>query len=605
MESRVVSRPHARWRLGLSVSPTVDAVIGRVLRVGIPLLLLVVVAGGIWMAFTGSRALAAVNDLQTAADDVQQAVGATDIPALTSAAADAQDAARRANDALDGPVWAAVAAIPYLGDAPEVARTTAAALATAAEALTPLLKVSDVLDPASLYQDGRVAVEKLRAATGPLTQAAADLTSATDTIATAPTADDGAWVPTQLDTQRAEAQTQLNDAAGALVIASRAANVMSGLLGADGPRTWFVGLQTPAEARGTGGLAGNFVVMRAEDGRLDLLVTGSNTDFRPLPELPDLGEEYIGRYGQDPRLFTNSNLSPHFPDAGALWRAFYDDSLEGDADVVMGTDVVAFGTLIDAGGPIALPDGRTLDGEAAVQFALSGVYSAYPDRDERKEFQEAVVTAVFERLTSGGADPRSLVRAVSSMISDGRLQIWSPREAEQADLEQLPTAGSLRTSMGHSVNPVVINASGSKLDAYLEREITYSVGGCPADEMASSRVSMILTNDIPTGLELDPFVVGLAEASPDGPISRLDVQFHLPMGAVVSGVTVDGGAASWFGFLEQGRPSAVVGIDLPPRHPRTVELSFSEPESSDVPTVTVQPLANDPVVSIEAEKCQT
>ncbi len=238
--------------------------IGRVLRVVVPVALIVVVGAGLWMAFTGSRALAAVDDLQAAADDVQVAIDDTDVPALRSAAADAQDAALRANDALDGPVWGLVAAIPYVGDTPEVARVTASALATAADGLTPLLEVSDVLDPASLYSDGRIAVDELRAAAEPLALASADLDAAAAEIATAPTAADGAWVPASLDAQRADAADQLTEAAEALDTAAAAADVLPALLGADGPRRWFVGLQTPAEARGTGGLPGNFVVLRAE-----------------------------------------------------------------------------------------------------------------------------------------------------------------------------------------------------------------------------------------------------------------------------------------------------------------------------------------------------
>ena len=365
--------------------------IGRVLRVAVPLLLVVVVGAGVWMAFTGSRALAAVDDLQVAADDVQAAIDDTDVPALRTAAADAQDAALRADDALDGPVWGMVAAIPYVGDTPEVARVTASALATAAEGLTPLLEVSEVLDPASLYSDGRIAVDELRAAAEPLAMASADLDAAAAEIATAPAAADGAWVPASLDTQRADAAEQLIDAAAALDTAAAAADVLPALLGADGPRRWFVGLQTPAEARGTGGLAGNFVVLRANNGRLSLGRTGSNTDFDTLPAFPDspeLVDDFEPRYGEDPRLFTNSNLSPHFPSAGTLWRAFFADTFDGDADVVAGLDVAVLGAIARATGPITLLDGSVLQPDEVVPFFLSDVYDAYPNRDERKQVQE-------------------------------------------------------------------------------------------------------------------------------------------------------------------------------------------------------------------------
>ena len=200
----------------------------QVLRRVIPLVLVLVVAAGAWLAFTGARAVAAVDDLQSAVDDVQDAIQQADLAALTSASSEAQDAARRADSALDGPVWGALAAIPYLGDTPEVARTTAAALASAVEGLTPLLEVSDVLDPASLYVDGRVAVERLRESAEPLALAAADASTSRSTRSAAPHA-----APTaggcrgSLDAQRAQAAAQLTDAADALTVAAAAADVVS------------------------------------------------------------------------------------------------------------------------------------------------------------------------------------------------------------------------------------------------------------------------------------------------------------------------------------------------------------------------------------------
>jgi len=85
--------------------------VGRTVRCVVPFAVVLLVGAGVWLAFTGSRALAAVGDLQ--------------------------DAATRANSALDGPLWSALADVPYLGDTPQVARTTATALAAAADGLTP------------------------------------------------------------------------------------------------------------------------------------------------------------------------------------------------------------------------------------------------------------------------------------------------------------------------------------------------------------------------------------------------------------------------------------------------------------------------------------
>jgi len=120
----------------------------RFLRTALPELLIGFVAALAWMVFTGSRALAAIGDVRTAAEDVRTAVDGADLPALQIAAADASEAAVRANNALDDPVWAVAAAIRYLGDMAEVARVTTSAIAAAADGIQPLLEVSDVLEPA-------------------------------------------------------------------------------------------------------------------------------------------------------------------------------------------------------------------------------------------------------------------------------------------------------------------------------------------------------------------------------------------------------------------------------------------------------------------------
>jgi hypothetical protein len=581
-------------------------VIGRVLRVALPVLLLLVVAGGVWFAFTGSRALAAVGDLEDAVTRAQQAVDDTDLAALEAAANDAREAAARADDAVNGPLWAAMAAIPYVGDTPELARTTAGALATAADGLTPLLEVSGVLDPASLYADGRIDVQALRAASSPLTEAATALTTAADQIATAPTAAEGAWVPASLDAQRAQAETELVAAADALTTAAVAADVLPALLGADGPRTWFVGLQTPAEARGTGGLPGNFVTFLADDGRLSLGRTGSNDDFRELPALPDLGpgtDDYVARYGQDPRLFTNSNVSAHFPTAGLLWTTFYQDSFGGQADVAAGLDVKVLGALARATGPITLPDGSLLTPDEVVPFFLSGVYTTYTDRDERKAVQAGVTAEVFAALTSGDVDPAVLVNEFAGLAGEGRVQLWSPDETEERALTSLGLAASVASDSSHHVHPVVINATASKLDAYLQRQIRYEVGRCDQGGEVLSRLSVTLTSDIPADAELADEVVGRAQVGPDGPLSRLQLQTHVAEGSVIDAVRVDGEPVAQSPFVEAGLPSSLVVLELSPRQPTTVTFDIVEAASQDQATVVVQPLARPAEVQVVDVPC--
>ena len=80
-----------------------------------------------------------------------------------------------------------------------------------------------------------------------------------------------------------------------------AAEVGPALLGADGPRRYFVAFTNPAEARGQSGLMGNWSELTIDEGRIELTDTGrtavldrgiDNSD----PIFLDMPEEYFDRY---------------------------------------------------------------------------------------------------------------------------------------------------------------------------------------------------------------------------------------------------------------------------------------------------------------------
>lgn len=582
-----------------------EGAIGRAWRIAAPVLLIVVVAVGGWLVFTGARAVAAAGDLQDAVDAVETSAAAADLDSVRAAATDAVESARRADSALQDPVWAAIAVIPYLGDTAEVARETTAVVAAAASGLEPLVDVADVLAPASLYVNGRFNLERMVEVQQPVSEAAAALAATAEQMATIPTRADGAWVLGPVDRQRQQAADQLAAAADAMATAESAVAVLPDLLGASGPRTWFVGLQSPAEARGTGGFLGTYVLLRADDGRLTLESTGSNSDFDLLPELPDFGEQFRFRYGDEPKLVLNSNLSPHFPYAAEIWRAFAADSLDVEVDVVAAADVLTLGYLVDALEAITLPDGRKLDGRQMVDFALKGIYAQFPDSNERKLFQEAIAEQVFTLLTTTDFPVRPAADAVGQAIRERRLLLWSPLEREEQLLLDLPTSGSVAAHEGPYAFVAINNGTGSKLEAYLEREMTYQAGRCTATDRVDSALTVTLTSVIPDGTELPRYVVGLAEVGPEGPISTIQLQVHLGPEAAVDAVTLDGEPLPTYAFREQGRLAFLVEFDLEPRRPAVLRVSFNEPASEFDVSFPVQPLALPAKSQVREVPCET
>ena len=58
-----------------------------------------------------------------------------------------------------------------------------------------------------------------------------------------------------------------------------AARLAPSMMGADGPRTYFMGFQTNAEARGTGGLLGGFGILRFDNGTPTVDTLAANTEL--------------------------------------------------------------------------------------------------------------------------------------------------------------------------------------------------------------------------------------------------------------------------------------------------------------------------------------
>jgi hypothetical protein len=112
-------------------------------------------------------------------------------------------------------------------------------------------------------------------------------------------------------------------------------------------------------------------------------------------------------------------------------------------------------------------------------------------------------------------------------------------------------------------------------------------------------VEVTLTNAIPEGAAVPEYMISLAERGPDGPSNRTIAQLHLPLGADIDDVLVDGESVEYSTFLEQDRPAMLVILDLPPRQPRELEVRFFEPANPGPGSVLEQPLGSAQQTQVE------
>ena len=379
------------------------------------------------------------------------------------------------------------------------------------------------------------------------------------------------------------------------------------MMGADGPRTYFMGFQTNAEARGTGGLLGGFGILRFDNGTPSVDVLGPNTDFnKPFTPI-DLGPEYNTLYAiANPTTDSrNSNMSSHFPFTAEIWKSMWMQQSGMNVDGVIAIDPVALSYILGAVGSVIMPDGETVTKENVVELTESTVYSRFPtDQPARKQYLQDIASEVVKKITGPVESPRELLDALGKAVSEGRIAVWSSSPAEQQFLEETALAHVIPDDPAPYAGVVVNNFGGNKLDYYLKREIEYSADACDG-ETRKSTVIVRLTNTAPDGPL--PDYVAVSEGLPS------DLPINVPSGTSVSSVVliattnaqlqsaiVDGRRRPVFTGTERGHPIFEVQVSIPRGVTAEFRFLLTEPTAPGAPRVPIQPLLDKvtPVVTV-------
>jgi hypothetical protein len=512
---------------------------------------------------------------------------AAEIPLARAAAADLLSA-------TDGPVWAAVAATPRIGANVTAARSLAASVVEVADAAAPLLETARLAAETGLRDDtGRIDLNRLAAFPAQADAVATAMESAQSRLAqvdTGPAIAPIADAVTRARTELAELPTSLRTA-GTYIARVPA------LLGADGPRTWLVMLQNLAESRGTGGLLGAYVLLRADDGRVEVIKADTNNSLQPYP-IPQTGlpADFTSLWGTDAAEWASFNLTLHFPYAAQLAsNGMAERGTPIDGVIALDQQVVA--ALIAATGPVA-SDAVTIDGASAYDYLTSGIYIDFPDPARKDAVTLDLLTTTMERAIGGDFDLGVLARAVPPTVSEGRIRMWSAVEAEQQWIAESVLGGVVPTDPGPFIGVAFSNGAGNKMDAFVRSEVSYSVGRCVDVPEQQSQVIVRLSLAAPSGL---PDYVTMRLDDPTAPAGStlMLVYVYGPKGAYVNEARIDGAPAPIFGGVERGRP--VWGFAVPILNGEASELVVDLVEPSRpqrTPQVMVTPMAEAAPVSI-------
>lgn len=567
-------------------------------------LIVAIVAFGGWLAIRGNDAKSGLQQAQTSAQQAKTALQQGNSEEASRFAASAQSHAQRARDATHSIPWSLASLLPWLGSPFEtVQQISDVVLGLANDVLKPAADTGAALSPDRLIHGSRVDVELLRSEESNLNRLSE---VATRLNADAQAISDPGYVSLLRDA-RSQLQGQTAELAGLLENTSVAARLVPTMMGANGPRSYFMAFQTNAEARGTGGLLGGFGVLRFDNGTATVDTLGANTEL-DMPFAPvDLGAEFEETYGYANPFgdFRNSNLSSHFPYAAQIWKSMWAQQTGMHVDGVIALDPFALSYILGAVGPVTMPDGEKVTADNVVELTESTTYARFPtDQVARKQYLQDIASEVVKKMTAKTDSPRALLDALGRAVSQGRIAVWSSVPAEQELLESTRLAHIVPDDAAPYAEVVVNNLGGNKMDYYLEREIEYVADGCEGDTR-NTTVTVRLKNAAPDA-PLPSYVAGSGGLNRDLPVDVpsgtmvSSVRLLATAGATLESALSNGERIQVFTGTERNHPTFEIQVAIPPGQSGELSFRLSEPTTPGAPRVPVQPLveAVAPVVSV-------
>jgi Protein of unknown function (DUF4012) len=374
------------------------------------------------------------------------------------------------------------------------------------------------------------------------------------------------------------------------------------LAGFDRPRRYMISFQNSAEARGTGGILGAYAIIEVNRGKLKVIKASSNVGLQHLSTLPiKHSDEYFELYGNNPGIWQNANLSPHFPYGAMnyleLWRLQTGEVLDG----FIATDPIALSYFLKAMGTVTLPDGFQINSENIVEETLKSAYKRYEnDNMARKEFLVTIMKSTFSKLLAREFSARKMPQALSHSIEENRLLFYTTSKQTQSENEETRLAGSLNKRPDNQYRVVILNTDASKLDYYLDREVAIETLTCAPNP--TTQVSVYLKNQVVNAQDLPPYVLTRADKGKPKELvtgqHRFKVFIYGPFQSILIGGSLGSGAdGNARQASERERPIFIEDIDLAPDASEVIVAQFKG--GTGRLTSSSQPLVRPEIVKIK------
>jgi hypothetical protein len=499
---------------------------------------------------------------QSSLAEVRSAAGAIDVEAASSSLQRADRELATARSRSGGPLWSLGARLPLLGDSVAISRSVVRVASAALDVAQEAVEGGDQLLGAGLdirVAEGKVDLSPLAEARQLLDGLPLErLVEARNELRS----HQPRWAPDELLRGRRDTLRLADEAIGSVGRGRELLAALPTFLGTEEPRTYFLGVQTPAELRGTGGLIGYYGLLRVDDGRFELLASDvydalddvedvtsdepvDETDAGPSePAFGRIGQlggdtadgasaddEFQERYGHTAATghFSNVNVDPDLPTTGRIALDLFTIRTGVEVDGMILVDPLALeGVLTAAGGELELPNvsgvegvelPSTLDPSSFARFVTVDIYEQLGSgrSDDRKLLLRALGDSAFARIFDGAWDGVRMSRALGDAAGRRQLQVYTRHEQEQLAFESLDIAGKLAapTEEADLLAVTANNAVGGKQDVHLGHHVELEVALDDPRIEEDGRITVLRDATIRTEVDnplpsegMDEYVIG-------------------------------------------------------------------------------------------------
>jgi hypothetical protein len=389
-------------------------------------------------------------------------------------------------------------------------------------------------------QGGRVDVARLEAMSPGVDALDRSLTSASQTV-------DGLsspWLAGPIGRRLHALRAQLDSARSRADIAAEAVRAAPGLLGAQGPRHYFVAFVTPAESRGLAGYMGAYGILTVDNGKVTLTKSGATTDLSTTHSHFNTGlpgsawiagpPDFLARYGVYLKndYFGDLTFAPDLPTVNQVISEAYPQLGGEKIDGTLAIDPKGVAALLALTGPVTIQGlSQRLTSQNADQVLLKQQYdvlqTATASTADRHDYLlEALQAALPRLLTESLPGPQTLAHELGPVVRSGDLEFWSSHPGDQPLLTELKISGAFPNRRGGDLLSVeTSNSANNKADAYLDRSVDDRVTYDPTSGEVNAHVSVTLRNTAPSS-GLPNYVIGSFRGS------------NLPLGTNATWLTV-------------------------------------------------------------------